>query len=143
MPLPPLPAWLIDYVTAREVFAGPDTRAQSVVIAMCATGTMKYCGCEMTSFKADQSVKPHFHDHQNCRCNLNGEIIGAASAFPDKINGKRLNASDNTTRLMVACAINCNYGIVSSKSGMFLTPVELGKHYGVSSLTLKQFIARC
>lgn len=81
-----------------------------------------------------------FYDDQVCRCNLNADIAETASVVPASIAGKKHNPSDHSAKLIVACAINCNYGIISEKKGMFLTPSEIGVHYGVTCLDLMQFI---
>lgn len=141
MALPPLPGWLIDYATAKLVFDGASAAVQNAISTMCGSGILKYCACEEPSFKGNALVRVPFYDTQNCRCNLDADIAATARAFPHVLQGKKNHPSDHSAKLIVACAINHNYGIISSKGGMFLTPIELGTQYGITCLNMNQFVA--
>lgn len=141
MPLPAVPAWIMDYATAREIFPGGSAALRKAVRTMCAAKEMWFCGCEEKAFKKNTDVRPHFCENQNCRCDLNPDIALTANALPETLNGKRLPPSDPSAKIIAACAINNNYGIVSVKSGHFLNAVDIGLHHGIVCLTLDQFIA--
>ena len=141
MPLPAVPAWITDYATAHEIFCGNDNELKQAVTQMCAAGTMKYCAAERKSFRAQPEVNQIFCVTHNCKCDLCEEIASAASEIPDVLNGKRHHPSDDSSRIIAACAIYHNFGIVSAKSGIFLTAVDLGIHHNVPSLSLLQFKA--
>ena len=141
MPLPPLPGWLIDYATAREVFVAHPRATRQKVVNLCAGHLLKFCACEEPSFKSVPDVRKHFIDDQNCRCNLNADIASIASALPDVVGGKKLHPKDHSVRMITACAIYHNYGIVTQKSGLYVTSLELGLHQGLTCLPLDQFVA--
>jgi hypothetical protein len=141
MPLPPVPGWLVDYATARDIFTSGSNPLKAKIRAMCAAGTLKFCACEKKSFRGSLFVRGPFYEDQNCSCNLTQEIVEIASELPDVVLGKKMSPSDNSARMIVACAIRHNYGLVSSKSGFYLSPIELGTHQGVTCLSLVQFSA--
>jgi hypothetical protein len=141
MALPVVPAWIMDYATAREIFPGGTVALRKVVRKMCGGGEMWFCGCEELAFKKNGHIKPHFCDNKNCRCDLSPEIAQTASALPDKIGKKRLHPSDPSAKIIAACAINNNYGIVSVKTGVFLSAIDIGLVHGLTCLTLDEFIA--
>ena len=141
MALPAVPAWIIDYATARGIFMSRHAALKSRLEQMCVAGTMKFCACEESSFRANAHVRGPFCDNPNCRCNLSAEIVVTAGALPDAIGHKKVNPTDISAKIIVACALNYNFGIVSAKTGIFLSPVELGAAQGLTCLTLPQFIA--
>jgi hypothetical protein len=141
MALPPLPGWLIDYVTAEHILSGPSQKARNTIEAMCAAGSLKYCHCEEKDFKTNAIVRAVFYDAQKCKCKFDEEIVAAVSAFPDTLGPKRFNKTDHTAKMIVASALYYDFGIISSKSGMFVTPTELGVHHGLTCLTVGQLIA--
>ena len=141
MPLPPMPAWLIDYTTARDAFTTGSAILRTKIKAMCVAGTIKFCACEKPSFRNNLVIRGPFYADQNCSCNLSHDIVEIASELPDVVSGKKMHPSDHSARLIVACAIHHNYGLVSSKTGLYLSPIELGAHQGVTCLSLLQFSA--
>lgn len=143
MALPSLPGWLIDYVAAANILNGQSRKAKNAVRAMCASGVLKYCFSEEKTFKGDVTVRGPFYDVQKCKCPFDLEIVGAMDAFPDKLGSKPFNAQDHTSRMIVASAIYYNFGIISAKDGMFVTPIELGQHHGITCLNVAQFISLC
>ena len=52
-----------------------------------------------------------------------------------------MHPSDISAKMIVACAINYNLGIVSAKTGLFLSAIDLGTAHGLVSLTLPQFVS--
>lgn len=140
MPLPAMPAWIMDYVTAQQAFALAPANALQNIVGMCAAGHLKFSAYEDSSFKRDATTKQHFCN-QGCRCNLDGDIAEIVKSLPDSIGGRKVHPRDLTCKIVVATAINNNYGIVSYKSGMFLTPSELGQAQNLTCLDLHQFIS--
>lgn len=52
-----------------------------------------------------------------------------------------MHPNDNSAKTIAACAIVLNYGIISSKSGHFLTAAEIAGPMGVRCLDLHEFAA--
>lgn len=141
MPLPQVPGWLIDYATARDALSNGSAKLKASLVAMCGAGNLRYCACEKESFKSNALTADPFYKKQNCCCNLTLDIVGIASALPNSIGAKRVHPKDESARMIVACALHHNFGIVSSKTGIFLSPVDLGIHVGLNSLSLEDFAA--
>src|SRR3954453_13109125 len=98
MALPVVPAWIVDYATARDIFDHHAIALRQAVVAMCAAGTMKFCGCENSSFKKNAQLCVPFCQQNNCRCNLNAAIASTASALPGQVNGKKAHPSDHSAK---------------------------------------------
>ena len=141
MPLPDVPAWITDYATAHAVFCGNDNAVKQVITQICADGRLKFCAEEEKSFRGQPEVNQVFCVNGNCRCNLSADIAAIASSVTKVINGKKHHPSDNSAKIIVACAIHHGFGIVSAKSGMFLTPLEVGTHHNIPCLSLTSFLA--
>lgn len=133
------PGWLIDYATARAIFNDLNPQPSISVAGLCAAGILKYCACEKKSFVGNGLLKGPFHQDQNCACNLTHEIVEIAKVLPNSIGRKKINPSDSGAKMIVACAIKNNFGIISSKSGLFITPIDLAGIHGVAHLTLDDF----
>ena len=139
MTLNAVPAWIIDFVTAHKIVTDGDSYLKDYVANMCRMGAIKFCGCERDSFNSHDNVKKNFYMNADCACKLCLNINSIAMSLPNRLNNKSVHCSDNTTTLMVACAIYNGYGILSSKSGMFLNPIDLALHKNLPCLTLDQF----
>lgn len=140
MALPNVKAWLVDYTTAREIFDGQDAHLIQSVLDLINAGKMKYCAHEQKYFRSHVNVKSAFCENADCRCNLSHDIVGIASDLPDRVNGKKHHPSDNLARMIVACAMHYNFGIISSKVGWYISPLDLGAGR-VTCLTLAHFSA--
>lgn len=141
MALPPLPGWLIDYVTAEQILSGTSSKAKTVLESMCAAGLLKYCHCEEKDFKANPTVRAIFYEAQKCKCPFHEDIVAAVSAFPNVLGRKPFNMTDHSAKMIVTSALYYNFGIISNKTGMFVTPAELATSHGLMCLTIGQFIA--
>lgn len=140
MALPAVPAWwLVDYFTAREVFQSTDAALRRKMRKLCENGRLKYSAYEHSDFRKNAKLKLHFIDNQNCRCDLDLSIAQAASALPDRVDGKKVHPADQMTKIMVACGIVHNCGLVSAKTGLYLTPIELGLNEELVCMPMAQF----
>ena len=140
MALPDMPCWLTDFVSAREALAHSDPNVVAKVVSLCQSGGLKFCNCERKDFRSDADVRKHFCDDQNCVCHTDGEIATIVSSIPDRVGGKKHHPSDLSARIIAASAVHLGYGIVSSKNGIFTTPLDIGMSLNVVSLTLYDFI---
>jgi len=144
MPLPPKPGWIVDYVTARNVFDSNDNQLINFLVGMCGGAELFCCKCEGKLFADHARLKPPFIEDQDCRLKLTAEIVQrlaalAAMAAQGHFNGKRFLAGDESTKIIVASAIEHDFGIISNRANdRFLTVAEVGAACGVLTLTTTQ-----
>ena len=140
MPLPNADVWIMDYPTARSVFDGGDDGVKDAIQGLCDDGQLKICHCEAADFRRHEKLKEVFCNGGDCILDLEPEIIDIARALPENLGGKTLLRTDRLTRMIVETAIHLHGGLVSIRSGPFLTILDLGSARGVPSLTLGQFL---
>jgi hypothetical protein len=139
----------VDYVTARKVFDSNDNQLINFFVGMCAGTELFCCKCEGKLLAEHARLKPPFVEDQDCRLKLTADIVQrlaalAAMAAQGQFNGKRFLAGDESTKLIVAAAIEHDFGIISNRANdRFLTIAELAGACGVLTLTtadVKQMI---
>lgn len=137
----PVPEWIVDFATARHVLAGNDNVLKNAFNQMCQAGTLRYCACEHKSFSGDAEVANCFCRQGQCRCDVDGATQGIAGAMPNVIGRKRMHPNDPSAKIIAACAVQFNLGVISNKVGIYLSAVDLAQHAGLNWLTLTDFRA--
>jgi hypothetical protein len=144
MALPPVPGWIIDFVSARVAYSDFDNQLINVYSQMCEDGELFCCRCESDYFKEHDGLRPPFIEDRDCRLGLSDEIIDRLEALEHALNGgiqgKRLLPGMDASKQIVATAIEMNFGVISNKTSQrFITVSDMCAACGVVHLTTDQF----
>lgn len=146
MPLPELPGWIIDFVSARTAYTDFDNQLIDTYSQMCADGQLYCCRCESDLFRDHAGLRPPFIEDQDCRLALDDDVIDKLEALEHRLNGgidgKRLLPGMDAGKQIVATAIKMNFGVISNKvSDRFVTVRDMCVACDIHILTTDEFKA--
>ena len=99
-----------------------------------------FSACEKKYFSADATTRKYFCSNQDCQCAICAGVAEHAQNFPDIINGKEFNPSDMSQKIVGATALFRNYGVITNKSGMFVSCRDILDGTGLHVLNPLEFL---
>ena len=146
MALPPKNGWIIEFLAARSAFDAFDNELIDAFIDMCEGGTLFCCRCEGDYFREHDGLKPPFIEDQDCRLDLDDDIIHRLEAVEGAVNGglngKVCLPGATNPQEIVATALRHDFGVVTNKiSPQFITTRDLCVVCGVTVMSTAEFKA--
>jgi hypothetical protein len=140
MPLPPVSGWIIDFRTARSIFASGSNARISHCVELCGAGKLVACHYEEVQFKSDPKLKPAFLDGKNCIVVPDEDVMKRCiSIAKTPLKKKRLIGTDAPLFIAAFAAAN-SFGVISDhRSPSFSTVSDICEHYGIPALTADQY----
>ena len=140
MSLPSVRGWIIDFRTARQVFASGNNQRIDHCVAACASGIMKHCHAEHELFKGVAALKAPFVDDNNCQCVPDAAILERCVAIAGSPPAQRLIKGGNSAIFITATAVVQGFGVISSHHNLvFRTVRDLCSHFGVPVVTADEY----
>lgn len=140
MPLPTVHGWLIDYRTARLVFASQSNLRIDHLVDRCQAGHLHICHHEEGSFREDELLVGPFIRDQCCVHEPDDDVYDRCPSVQNAAVGKILLVGNEAAIFMTAVAISKQFGVISDhKSPRFATVHDLCAAYGVPVLTADQY----
>jgi hypothetical protein len=142
MALPNVNGWLIDFRTARVIFAGRGNILVTTLVGLCQSGDLQYCHCEHSDFRTDPNLCGPFVEEHACRSQPSKEVMLASTAIVGGHYNKPLLKSDVLTVFLISTALTHQFGIITNiENPAFSTARDIGPPLGVHVLTSEQFEA--
>jgi hypothetical protein len=140
MHFPSVSGWIIDFRTARSIFASGSNARISHCVELCGTGKLVACHCEEVQFKSDTQLKSMFLDGNNCIVVPDEDVMKRCiSIAKTPLKKKRLIGSDAPIFIAAFAAAN-SFGVISDhRSPSFSTVYDICTHYGIPALTADEY----
>lgn len=142
MPLPPVRGWVIDYRTAREIFASRNNQRIDHCLSLCSLGSLFSCHCERDHFKQHEALKQPFIEDQKCILVPDDNVLRRCISISKTPLAKNRLEGNDAALFMTATAAAHNFGVISNhQSFMYTTVGDLCRAHGIPCFTADQYFA--
>lgn len=140
MALPPVTGWVIDFRTAREIWASQSNARINHTLDKCKAGDIHICHCEEANFKSFPALRAAFIEDQDCVYAPDNDITDRCIALSDHQMDKRLFKGNQAALFITAIAAANNFGVISDhRSTAFATVYDLCEEFGIPVLSADEY----
>ncbi|KIZ41432.1 hypothetical protein OO17_15110 [Rhodopseudomonas palustris] len=142
MPLPDVDGWMIDFRTARDIFASFNNERIDHCVSMCARGSLFACYCEQDLFKQLPALKQNFIQDHKCILVPDEDVMRRCIGISKTPLAKERLVGNESALFLAATAAARNFGVISNHQSIVYTTVgDLCQHYGIPFLCADQYFA--
>lgn len=142
MTLPNVEGWVIDFRTAREIFASGSNERISHCIDACGAGRFHVCHCEEKEFKSLPALRAPFIDEHDCLLVPDTDDMSKCLSVSAAPLAKRRAVGDEASVFITGIAASKGYGVISNhRSFVFATVYDLCCAYGIPVLSADDYFA--
>src|SRR5688572_27714701 len=117
MALPAVAGWIIDFRTAKFIFASGNNLWISHCVDQCAHGCLFMCHREEEDFKSVPQLRAPFLDDNKCMVEPDDEIADCCIAMDASPPARKLFAGDGVSIYIAGIASAKGYGVISDHRG--------------------------
>jgi hypothetical protein len=140
MSLPSVAGWLIDFRTARSIFASGNNARIAHCVGLCGAGNLHICHCEEQSFRGYPPLQGPFLDGHNCVWDPDENVFERCAAIASGAGGRHLLTGNEVAVFLTAIGLSQNFGVISDhQSDAFVTVHDLCLTYGVPVFFAEQY----
>ena len=140
MALPSVAGWVVDFRTAREIWASGSNVRIDHCVGQCVAGAFHICHCEEPSFKSLPKLRAAFLDDQNCVHVPDADIMDRCIAVSGHPKGQRVIRGNQAALFITAIAAAKNFGVISDhRSTKFATVFDLCVEFGIPVMSADDY----
>jgi hypothetical protein len=140
MALPAVEGWVIDFRTAREIFASLNNERIDHCVSLCAQGRLFTCHCELDNFKKTPRLNQAFVEDQRCILVPDENVMKRCISISKTPLAKARLEGNESALFITATAAAHNFGVISNHQSIVYTTVgDLCNAHGIPFFTADQY----